>query len=396
MCDPVSHGLPENFCLSERDCNVIHIPLYFSRLPVEKWLDCNAVSRLIIEHPTTLQKQANKILTSFVSDLGKIKSNKHTRFNLANYCSDVMDYYKVAVNKKSANLVIERAFFDNIENLENDIHSREGGQMNEPSSSHHETLLSKESNHKSVLIRIVEFEAKLHERYVQGDAISEQETDITKICLSSILDLVDLNRYGQIQSIFKDNYQQIISKHSNMFPCTVTARFKAKCKASNNSSDAIQYLQKTLGGKKESKVIEQVLDILDEEKLLLQNISNINLIMEEDIVSKVWAPLFKKVLSIGDNLVRTKLGGFISQYSQAEKQLQSVNVKNVKILRKGKDVLDGVLNTVIPEDDAKIAIGHAIQIKGLCVQVISVYLASTGLYVANQYSKYISQRRCWI
>lgn len=36
-----------------------------------------------------------------------------------------------------------------------------------------------------------------------------------------------------------------------------------------------------------------------------------------------------------------------------------------KLLREGQDVLDGVLNTVIPKDDAKNAIGHAIQIKGL-------------------------------
>jgi hypothetical protein len=53
-----------------------------------------------------------------------------------------------------------------------------------------------------------------------------------------------------------------------------------------------------------------------------------------------------------------------------------------KLLREGKDVINGLLNTVIPEDDAKIAIGHIIQIKGLCAQVISVYVTSTGLYIA--------------
>ncbi len=45
--------------------------------------------------------------------------------------------------------------------------------------------------------------------------------------------------------------------------------------------------------------------------------------------------------------------------------------------------MDRVLNTVIPEDDAKNAIGHTIQIKGLCAQVISVYLNPTGLYIAK-------------
>lgn len=99
------HRLPENFCLSERDYNSSLILLYFFRLPVERWIDCNAVSKLIIENATTSQKQANKILTSFVSDLNKIKSKKHTRFNLANYCSDVMNYYKVTDNKKLSQFV---------------------------------------------------------------------------------------------------------------------------------------------------------------------------------------------------------------------------------------------------------------------------------------------------
>lgn len=61
----------------------------------------------------------------------------------------------------------------------------------------------------------------------------------------------------------------------------------AKCKANNNSSDARQYLQKIISGRKKLKVIEQVLDILDEEKFLFQNISRTNLITEQDIVSKV-------------------------------------------------------------------------------------------------------------
>lgn len=126
---------------------------------------------------------------------------------------------------------------------------------------------------------------------------------------------------------------------------------------------------------------------------------------------------------MGGDLVRTKPDESISQYSQAEKQLQYVNEKHIKafkvdirffydfngneydvgageaakeaideakilsdkskLLREGKDVLDRMLNTVIPEDDAKKTIGHPIQIKGLCAQVISVYLNPTRLYIAK-------------
>ncbi|KAG2232827.1 hypothetical protein INT48_005695 [Thamnidium elegans] len=162
-----------------------------------------------------------------------------------------------------------------------------------------------------------------------------------------------------------------------------------------------------------------ILDILDEEKSLLQNISNLNLITESDIVGQIWVPIMKKALFVGGNIVRIKVGESISRYSQEEKKLQYTDKKHVKgskidirfiydhdgkeydvgagevaretadeekilpdkskLLRKGKDVLDGILNTVIPESDANKAIGHIVQIKGLCVQVISIYLTATGL-----------------
>ncbi|KAI7873349.1 uncharacterized protein EV154DRAFT_528262 [Mucor mucedo] len=60
-------------CLKE-----IAVLLYFSQLPVEKWLDSDAISKLIIENSPSPKKQAHKVLTSFVSDLNKIKCNKHT------------------------------------------------------------------------------------------------------------------------------------------------------------------------------------------------------------------------------------------------------------------------------------------------------------------------------
>ncbi|EIE89587.1 hypothetical protein G6F46_012804 [Rhizopus delemar] len=53
-----------------------------------------------------------------------------------------------------------------------------------------------------------------------------------------------------------------------------------------------------------------------------------------------------------------------------------------KLLWEGKDVLDGILKAVIVESNAQKAVGHAIQIKGLCAQVIFIYSTNTGLYVA--------------
>ncbi|KAG2218009.1 hypothetical protein INT45_010806 [Circinella minor] len=136
-----------------------------------------------------------------------------------------------------------------------------------------------------------------------------------------------------------------------------------------------------------------------------------NLITEGDIVGKVWAPLLKKVFSVRGDLVIPKLGESISRYSQAEKELQYVNMKNIKAFEIDIRVLDDLnrneydvsAGEVAREaiDEAKIlhdkskllregkkmfwtnAIGHVIQIKELCAQVISVYLVSTGLYVAK-------------
>ncbi|KAG2192307.1 hypothetical protein INT47_006423 [Mucor saturninus] len=112
------------------------------------WLASLGQIALFMRDPNP-KKQANKVLTSFVSDLNKIKSNKHTRFNLANYCGDVINYYKVTSNKeafycsynkgldmfedlqrqqhlaqRSANLVTERTLLENIGSLEKDVRSR--------------------------------------------------------------------------------------------------------------------------------------------------------------------------------------------------------------------------------------------------------------------------------
>ncbi|OBZ81426.1 hypothetical protein A0J61_10526 [Choanephora cucurbitarum] len=194
------------------------------------------------------------------------------------------------------------------------------------------------------------------------------------------------------------------------------------CKKDNSSVRARTYIHKTIGHKREFKVIDQILDILDEEKFLLQNIADTSLITESDIMGKIWIPLIKKVLFVRGNLVRTKVGETIPPHSQEEKMLQYDDAKNIKafkvdirfifdlegkeydvgagevaretadkakilhdkskLLREGKDVLDGILKAVIVEGNAQKAVGHAIQIKGLCAQVISVYLTNTGLYVA--------------
>ncbi|KAG1443267.1 hypothetical protein G6F56_010734 [Rhizopus delemar] len=94
----------------------------------------------------------------------------------------------------------------------------------------------------------------------------------------------------------------------------------------------------------------------------------------------VWVPLLKKTLSVGDDLqyqyINTKhikafkvdirflydLNGNEYDVGAGEAAKEAIDEAKIlndksKLLREGKDVLDRILNTVIPGDDAKNAIG---------------------------------------
>ncbi|KAG1032505.1 hypothetical protein G6F43_013758 [Rhizopus delemar] len=204
---PIPHGLPDKFCLTEKECRCIKIPLYFSTLTVENWLNYNALSKFIIQSTETQSPQnGNKALASFLSDLNKIKNNKKAYFNLFNYCNDVIDFYKRSETKKefytaytqeynlfqdkkkqdylgerSANLVTQLAILQKIDNLEQNIDVLEKRQTNKPSTSnHHSPPVSKEDSTKSVLMRIVESGVQLHNKYIEGADLTKQEIDIMK------------------------------------------------------------------------------------------------------------------------------------------------------------------------------------------------------------------------
>lgn len=87
-----------------------------------------------------------------------------------------------------------------------------------------------------------------------------------------------------------EKYTEMFPKKTFVFSNILEAHFlvaASKCKKKNDSSEARTYLRKTLNEKKECKVIEQILDILDEVKFLLQNVSNTNLATEYD-VGNIW------------------------------------------------------------------------------------------------------------
>ncbi|KAI7852316.1 hypothetical protein BDC45DRAFT_537539 [Circinella umbellata] len=165
------------------------------------------------------------------------------------------------------------------------------------------------------------------------------------ICLSSILDLVDLNQYGQLQCIFKDDYQHIVNKYGNMFP-TRLYKLDKRLEA--------HFL--VVAGK-------------CEKELQYVNMKNI----------KAFKIDIQFLYDLNGNEYDVSAGEGAREAIDEAKILHDKS----KLLREGKDVLDGILSTVIHEDNAKNVIGHAIQIKGLCAQVISIYLVSTGLYVAK-------------
>ncbi|OBZ81425.1 hypothetical protein A0J61_10525 [Choanephora cucurbitarum] len=204
---PIPHGLPDKFCLTEKECRCMKVPLYFSILTVENWLDYNALSRLIIQGTQVQAPQnGNKALASFLTELNKIKNNKKAYFNLFNYCKDVIDFYKrnetkkefyaaytqeyslfkdekkqEHLGKRSANLVTQHAILQKIVNLEQDINALEERQMNNSfTSSHYSIPKSGEDNTKPVLMQVLEFGVQLHNKYIQGADLTKQEIDIMK------------------------------------------------------------------------------------------------------------------------------------------------------------------------------------------------------------------------
>ncbi|KAI8967670.1 hypothetical protein BDF20DRAFT_898608 [Mycotypha africana] len=199
---PIPHGLPHKFCLTEKECRHIKVPLYFSTLTVESWVNCNTLTKFIIENSETqAPRNANKVLASFLADLKNIKNNKKAYFNFFNYCNDVIEFYQKSEKKKefytayteqynlfqdkkkqvylgerSTNLLTQRALLQQLDNLAQDIDVLEKKQTDKPSISRHP--VSKEDSTKSVLTRIVEAGVELHNKYVGGEELTRQEIDI--------------------------------------------------------------------------------------------------------------------------------------------------------------------------------------------------------------------------
>lgn len=122
---------------------------------MENWTKYDSVAKCIIQNNKPSSHNASKMLSDFVSNITKIKTNKAHYFGLVNYCNDVINFYKKSsvkaefyktyneeydlfkdeerqnhLGKWSANLINERAILQKIHSLEKDIDGRTG----EPSS----------------------------------------------------------------------------------------------------------------------------------------------------------------------------------------------------------------------------------------------------------------------
>ncbi|CAO3649660.1 unnamed protein product [Cunninghamella blakesleeana] len=285
-----------------------------------------------------------------------------------------------------------------------------------------ETILKKEALHR-------------FEEFKKGNKLTVQERKLMSSGLSSILDLIDLSNDGQKSLFENDEWELLKAKFMNEYVCsnyvlpskitnlwnTIVGLTKAdngfyrsrnyvtKVKQSSTSRNEIKMLS----------VFEVLFDILENHERIFQK-QLYKRFTEYDYLLKIWGPIMEAILSINKNMIRIKSGESINQSSSQMKQQQysdssrigfKIDVRFIydgeddeydigvgelaidskekklyhdlgKLLREGKDVLDGMLRLIINEEQASTATAWVIQLCGLQGHVSSIHLTKNGLYVA--------------
>ncbi|CAO3642147.1 unnamed protein product [Cunninghamella blakesleeana] len=249
--------------------------------------------------------------------------------------------------------------------------------------------------------------------------------------LSSILDLIDLNEDAQASLFNNNEWDTLKKKFMNMYlkkPVELSSFILDTwsiivntAKLENGVNKARQYISKLLipnSDVKYIKVIDDMLNVFEKQNKLSDKKIRRRM-TEYDYIVKIWAPLIESVLSI-NNLVRLKVGESINSITTDNKQLlyDDANIHGFKVdlrfvfdgdddeydlaagevaknnnddkickdhgklLREGKDALDGLIKIFLNDHDLKFASSWIIQISGLHGQISSIHLAESGLYVA--------------
>ncbi|KAG0162646.1 hypothetical protein DFQ30_001580, partial [Apophysomyces sp. BC1015] len=258
--------------------------------------------------------------------------------------------------------------------------------------------------------------------------------------LSSILDLVDHSGDGQASLFSKQEWKHITDHFTKQYqadsyvlPELIRDTWKIVAeigKRDNSIENCRAYLLKlilrdtlSVKSKKMLRTLALVLDTIEYQAFLLDP-SHAVLISESDYLMKIWGPLFDAILSVNNNLVRLKSGECTNNRTALMKQELYHDDDHVvgfkvdfrfifdakcghgveldvgageaarnnndtsklykdlgKLLREGKDVVDGLLVNTLDEETVCRTGAWIIQIVGLHAEISSLHLAHDGLYV---------------
>ncbi|RCH80036.1 hypothetical protein CU098_006575, partial [Rhizopus stolonifer] len=109
---------------------------------------------------------------------------------------------------------------------------------------------------------------------------------------------------------------------------------------------------------------------------------------EYDYVGAVWAPLFRKIIYLNNNMIRLKIGvnGKEIDVGAGEAASEVCSEEKIihgegKLVREGKDIVDGLVRYCIDFSIDNL-LGMIIQTSGLSGEISSVRIINPQIYIA--------------
>ncbi|KAI9321864.1 hypothetical protein BX666DRAFT_2023947 [Dichotomocladium elegans] len=280
---------------------------------------------------------------------------------------------------------------------------------------------------------------KIHKRYSQGCTVSCAERSIMSSGLSGILDFVNANEDGQRSLFGASQWMKMLAQYEHTFKEALTFARPSHleevlthmihlCERSKEAA-ARMYLAKAKEAHDMDEdsimglgLVSQLFDSLTIHRTMLDPLRRIRP-TEYDVAFKLWLPLFDRLFA--GTHISTRIAETSNAFTATNKQAiyandphhatafkidirfvhncphtsrmidiaaaeaaldGSANDKiikdNAKLLREGKDILDGLLNISLEQHAANAMMGIVIQLDGFQGAVSSIHLDQDGVYVA--------------
>lgn len=164
--------------------------------------------------------------------------------------------------------------------------------------------------------------------------------------LSSIVDLIDCFEDGQ-KLLINDSMWSVLlkkfedSKNFQSRPAYSKARscwmlISSYAAATKNLDKSKKYLSSIIGHTTDNyqlkiyKIFEFILNLYEENSYLFEQHSE-SKNTEYDYVGAVWAPLFRKIIYLNNNMIRLKMGETVNPISTRGKNIQCQSKNNIAL-----------------------------------------------------------------